>query len=78
MVKVYVVENRETHQRAVKSSLDGIIFKTAYFSDVENAEKFKLQYENEYGCRRKYVVVPLLMSPRRVYELFGNRYKIYD
>lgn len=73
MFKVYVVENKETHQRAMKPTPDGLYMEEALFVERIDAEKFKLQCDKNIGI---HIVKPILMSRRRIYELYGNRIKI--
>ena len=73
MFKVYVVENKETKQKATRLTPDGLYMEVALFVDRIDAEKFKLQCDKNIGM---HIVKPILMSRRRIYELYGNRIKI--
>lgn len=71
MIKAFVIENRESHSPIVINRSDGLTPKEGYFKDEETAKKYLNSLRGRYDFGYLHIV-PIMISVRRVYELFGR------
>ena len=71
MIKAFVIENRENHSPIVINCSDGLTPKEGYFKDEEAAKKYLNSLRGRYDFGYLHIV-PITISARRVYELFGR------